>query len=55
MGQLESLIASCGGKDPSQDEEEHQKLHRVYDSFSANLDMIQDFWGHRLEAAHVMR
>lgn len=50
INQIEGLIKSCQGKDPEKDKGEFEKLRTVYDDFTRKLDILQGYWGHRVEA-----
>jgi len=50
IGEIEKLIKNCQGKNPEKDKAEFAKLHAVYDDYSRKLDILQGYWGHRLEA-----
>lgn len=47
---LEKQLAASEGKDPVKDPELFDGLYEAYDRFSRDLDRLQDFWGHRVEA-----
>lgn len=48
--EIEKLIAACDGKNPEKEKAEFEKLHFAYDDFSRGLDLVQSFWGHRVDA-----
>jgi ATP-dependent Clp protease ATP-binding subunit ClpB len=48
--ELEKLIASCEGKDPEKDKEPFAQLRTAYDEFSHQMDLLQGYWWHRVEA-----
>ncbi len=47
--ELEKMIADCKGKDPDKDNEVFDKLYDAYDEFSRKMNMLQEYWGYRLE------
>ncbi len=49
--EVEKLIESCRGKDPDKDKADFEKLQSAYDEFVGNIERLETFWGHRLEAA----
>lgn len=49
--ELEKLIKICEGKDPQKNVEDYDKLQASYDDFNREMDRIEGFWGHRIEAS----
>ncbi|UCD17298.1 MAG: ATP-dependent Clp protease ATP-binding subunit [Candidatus Zixiibacteriota bacterium] len=50
ISEMEKLIQACEGKDPEKDRTEFDRLYEAYDQFSRQMEMLQEYWGHRLEA-----
>jgi len=48
--EIEKQIADCRGKNPEKDRADFEKLSDIYDDFSRRLDMLQTYWGHRVDA-----
>jgi len=51
ISELEELFKQCQGKDPEKEKELFDKLNNIYDDFSKNIESLEGYWGHRLEAA----
>jgi ATP-dependent Clp protease ATP-binding subunit ClpA len=49
--EIRELIKSCEGKDPQKDSEAFDKLYDAYEEFDRNFNILDGFWGHRVEAA----
>lgn len=49
IGDVKKLIAACDGKDPAKDKEPFEKLKLGYDQFAHNMDLLQGYWGHRVD------
>ncbi len=49
MDELDTLISACEGKDPEKDKAEFDKLYEAYDEFSRQMEVLNEYWGHRLE------
>ncbi len=48
--EINELLKKCDGKTPEKCGEDYEKLTKVYDTFSRNLETLDDHWGYRLEA-----
>ncbi|MBN1211613.1 MAG: ATP-dependent Clp protease ATP-binding subunit [candidate division Zixibacteria bacterium] len=48
--EIEKLIKQCDGKDPDKNREDFEKLKDVYDKFAQDMQLLEDSWGHRLDA-----
>ncbi|MDD3732210.1 MAG: AAA family ATPase [candidate division Zixibacteria bacterium] len=48
--ELEQMIKNCEGKDPEKNAAEFEKLKDAYDRFSQDIKLLEDSWGHRLDA-----
>jgi ATP-dependent Clp protease ATP-binding subunit ClpA len=51
--ELKKLVQKCEGKKPDECREDFEKLTELYDEFTRNFDRLNEFWGHRLEAAQA--
>ncbi|HOP07521.1 MAG TPA: AAA family ATPase [candidate division Zixibacteria bacterium] len=51
MTSLEKSIGECEGKDEEKDAESFEKLRTAFDEFERDMDRLDEYWGHRLEAA----
>ena len=51
LAEMDKLLKDLDGKDPSKDTEAFDQLYAKYDELSRSLDRLNDFWGHRVEAA----
>ncbi|MFH1700116.1 MAG: AAA family ATPase [Candidatus Zixiibacteriota bacterium] len=49
---VEKLISACEGKDQAKHEEDFEKLRVAFDEFARKVDMLDGYWGHRVEAAN---
>ncbi len=49
VGEVKKLIAACEGKDPTKDKEVFEKLKSGYEQFSQNMNLLQGYWGHRVD------
>ncbi|MEE9443245.1 MAG: AAA family ATPase [candidate division Zixibacteria bacterium] len=49
---VEKLISECEGKDPDKDKEDFEKLRIAFDEFARKVDMLDGYWGHRVEVAN---
>ncbi len=47
--EIKELLKSCEGKDPKKDVVEFGKLRDAYERFSRDFDILNGYWGHRLE------
>jgi ATP-dependent Clp protease ATP-binding subunit ClpB len=50
LAELEKLVAGCKGKDPKKETEAFDRLYDKQEEFYRDLDRLNDFWGHRVEA-----
>lgn len=50
MEELDTLISACEGRDPEKDKAEFDKLYEAYEEFSRQMEVLNEYWGHRLEA-----
>ncbi len=50
ISHVEELVKACRGKDPEKEHQDFQQLQTAYDEFSRHLDILQGYWGYRLEA-----
>jgi ATP-dependent Clp protease ATP-binding subunit ClpB len=48
--ELQALIKQCDGKDPDKNREDFEKLKDAYDKFAQDMRLLEDSWGHRLDA-----
>lgn len=48
---VKKLISECEGKDPDKDKEQFEKLRIAFDEFARKVDMLDGYWGHRVEVA----
>ena len=48
---MEKLLAGCEGKDPEKDREAFGKLYDRYEAFSLGMDMLDEYWGYRVETS----
>ena len=49
--EIKALIKKCDGKDPKKDVDDFKKLQTSYNEFSREMERIDGFWGHRIEAS----
>ena len=49
--EVQDMLKACEKKDPVKDAEEFEKLRIAYDDFARRVDMVYDYWGHRVDAA----
>ncbi len=49
--EMEKLLADCEGKDPEKDKETFVKLYDRYEAFSLGMDMLDEYWGYRVETS----
>lgn len=49
IAEVEKLIAACEGKNPDTDKEAFEKLRLGYDAFTREFDLLDSYWGHRVE------
>jgi len=47
--EVEKLLADCKGKKPDKDRELFEKLKAGYDRFTQSMDLLDGYWGHRVE------
>ena len=50
IAEVEAVIKACEGKDPDKDKTEFDNLRRTYDEFTRQFEILDGYWGHRLEA-----
>jgi len=50
MAALETLIKDCESKDPKKDTAVFDNLYKAYDDFLRRMELLENYWGHRLEA-----
>lgn len=50
---VEAAIKACKGKKQDKAVAEYEKLRQTYDMFSRQYQMLNGYWGHRLEAAEA--
>ena len=48
---VEKAIAACDGKAKVESTDEYTKLTELFDKFERDMERLDGFWGHRLEAA----
>jgi hypothetical protein len=44
-------MTACVGKDPEKDKASFEALKMAYEEFARNLELLQGYWGHRVDAA----
>jgi ATP-dependent Clp protease ATP-binding subunit ClpB len=49
ISEVEKLIAACEGKKPQDDQEAFAQLKAGYDRFAHNMDLLESYWGHRVD------
>ncbi|MCP4570177.1 MAG: ATP-dependent Clp protease ATP-binding subunit [FCB group bacterium] len=47
--EIKKLIKACKGKDPKKETEEFDKLHKTHVEFTRQLDILNGYWGHRVD------
>jgi ATP-dependent Clp protease ATP-binding subunit ClpA len=47
--EVKKLLADCEGKDPARDKDVFEKLKAGYDQFAHNMELLQSYWGHRVD------
>ncbi|NMC43355.1 MAG: ATP-dependent Clp protease ATP-binding subunit [candidate division Zixibacteria bacterium] len=50
LAEVEKLVAACAGKDPEKDTAPFEALRAAYEEFARNLELLQGYWGHRVDA-----
>jgi ATP-dependent Clp protease ATP-binding subunit ClpB len=48
--EVEKLIKACGKKDPKKNKKEFEELRATYEKFSRELELLEGYWGHRVDA-----
>ncbi|MCK5125874.1 MAG: ATP-dependent Clp protease ATP-binding subunit [candidate division Zixibacteria bacterium] len=48
---VKKMLDACEGKNPEKDKAEFEKLRIAYDDFARKVDMVYDYWGHRIDMA----
>jgi len=49
IAEVEKLLAACEGKSPDKDVEPFNQLKAGYDRFAHNMDLLESYWGHRVD------
>ncbi len=50
FSEIEKMIKNLEGKDPDKDREEIEEFNKAYDEFSRQINALNKYWGHRVEA-----
>jgi ATP-dependent Clp protease ATP-binding subunit ClpB len=51
IAELETMLSQLAGKDPEANKADFERLQVMYDEFAQNVERLEGFWGHRVEAA----